>query len=171
MSKRDLNKYLKSLSKEQLEEQLLDLYGRFKEVKVYYNFVFNPKEDKLIEECKFKIAKEYFPTGKRKAKARRSIAQKHIKHFLQIGVDSSLIADVMLFNIETAQAFSAERPVIQDSFCKSMLNSFDQAVKFIADQGLYEANRSRIVKILETSEEQHWINAPAFERIVDRVEL
>ena len=52
MSKRALKKYLTELNKEQLEEQVLDLYQRFKEVKSYYNFVFNPKEDKLLEEAK-----------------------------------------------------------------------------------------------------------------------
>ena len=43
MSKRDLKKYLVNLSKEQLEEQLIELYEKFSPVKVYYDFVFNPK--------------------------------------------------------------------------------------------------------------------------------
>ena len=55
MSKRNLKKYLKDLKKAQLEAQILDLYERFKEVKVYYDFAFNPKEEKLLEESKFKI--------------------------------------------------------------------------------------------------------------------
>ena len=61
MSKKALKKYLHELSKEQLEEQVLELYTRLKEVKEFYNFVFNPNENKRIEECKFKIQKEYFP--------------------------------------------------------------------------------------------------------------
>ena len=100
MSKRALKKYLTELNKEQLEEQVLDLYHRFKEVKSYYNFVFNPKEDKLLEEAKVKISLEYFPSGKRrKVKMRRSIAQKYIKQFIQLGVDPVLILDFMLYNI------------------------------------------------------------------------
>ena len=39
MSKRELKKYIAELDKEQLGEQLLDLYGRFKEVKSYYDFL------------------------------------------------------------------------------------------------------------------------------------
>ncbi len=61
MSKRDLKKYLAELNKEQLEEQLIELYDKFKEVKVYYDFVFNPKEDILIQEAKTKVSNEYFP--------------------------------------------------------------------------------------------------------------
>ena len=47
MSKRDLKKYLASLPKEELQDQLLSLYEKIVEVKTYYDFVFNPKEEKL----------------------------------------------------------------------------------------------------------------------------
>ena len=55
MSKRDLSKYLSSLSKKELENQVEELYDRLKEVRQFYNFVFNPKEEKMVEEAKFKI--------------------------------------------------------------------------------------------------------------------
>ena len=64
MSKRDLKKYLGELTKEQLEEQLIELYEKFAPVKTYYDFVFNPKEDKLLQEAKVKISQEYFPIKK-----------------------------------------------------------------------------------------------------------
>ena len=63
-----------------MQEQVLDLYTRFKDVKVFYDFAFNPKEDKLLEDAKLRISKEY-NLNVRKAKARRSVAQKLIKHF------------------------------------------------------------------------------------------
>jgi hypothetical protein len=44
---------------------------------------------------------------------RRSVAQKYIKHFSTLGVDP-IIADVMLYNIEIAQAFSAENTIKQE---------------------------------------------------------
>ncbi len=134
MSKRDLKKYLTELNKEQLEEQILELYEKFSPVKVYYNFVFNPKEETLLQESKLKISHEYYPikkSGRRsKPKMRRSVAQKYIKHFILLGVDPFIIADIMLYNIEIAQTFSSEHPVKQELFYKSMFNSFDQAVVF-----------------------------------------
>ena len=105
MSKRELKKYLKDLSKEQLEEQILDIYNRFKEVKEYYDFAFNPKENELMEQCRFQISKEYYPVSSRKPKMRRSVAQKWIKKLQQWDADSSLLADVMFFNIEIAQSY------------------------------------------------------------------
>jgi hypothetical protein len=84
MSKRDLKKYLNELNKEQLELQIIELYDKFSNIKVYYDFVFNPNEEKLVREAKCKISNEYFPIKEKKSKMRRSVAQKIIKHFVSI---------------------------------------------------------------------------------------
>jgi transcriptional regulator with PAS, ATPase and Fis domain len=163
MSKRDLKKYLTELTKEQLEEQVLDLYTRFKPVKTYYNFVFSPKEDKLLEDAKFKISKEYFPVNTRKPKARRSVAQKIIKHFIQLGVDSFIIADIMLYNIEVAQQFSQEKYIKQEAFYKSILTSFQDAVSFIDERGIQKDFTARLSKIVSETKDQDWVNQWGFE--------
>ena len=175
MSKRDLKKYVSELNKEQLEEQIIDLYEKFQPVKVYYNFVFNPKEESLLQDSKFKISNEYFPIkklGRRsKPKMRRSVAQKLIKHFVVLGVDPFVIADVMLYNIEIAQAYSSENPIKQELFFKSMFNSFEQAVEFIISNGIYAEFKTRIGSIFQETVEQKWINLYEFERIISRFEF
>ncbi|NAS30591.1 hypothetical protein GTQ40_06385 [Flavobacteriaceae bacterium R38] len=171
MSKRDLKKYLNTLNKEQLEEQLIDLYERFNQVKTYYNFVFNPKEEKLIGECKAKISNEYFPTGKRKKpKMRRSVAQKFIKHFITIGVDPVLIADVMLFNLEIAQTFSSEKPIKQEAFYKSMFNSYKQSIEFIIQNGILNDFKPRLLKIYAETQHQDWLNQYDFEMAIEMMD-
>ncbi|WP_316632657.1 DUF6155 family protein [uncultured Flavobacterium sp.] len=175
MSKRDLKKYLTELSKEQLEEQIIELYEKFNPVKVYYDFVFNPKEDKLLQECKVKISQEYFPVRKPntkrkpKAKMRRSVAQKYIKHFISLGVDSFVIADIMLYNIEIAQTYSSQNPVKQELFYKSIFNSFEQAVNFSISNGILSEFKERIFKIQEETIQQKWKNKYDFEAILDKI--
>lgn len=174
MSKRDLKKYLNELNKEQLEEQILELYEKFNPVKVYYNFVFNPKEETLLQECKFKISQEYFPVqtkGKRKKpKMRRSVAQKYIKHFILLGVDPFVIADVMLYNIEIAQTFSTENPVKQELFYKSMFNSFEQALKFIISNGIISEFKKRLLNIYKEASAQKWMNIADFKATIELLE-
>ncbi len=170
MSKRALKKYLSELEKDQLEEQIIDLYERFKEVKIFYDFVFNPKEEKLIDDCKAKIAKEYFPINNRKPKMRRSVAQKHIKHFLQIGVEPQLIADVMLYNIEISQTYSEEKMPKQESFYKSVHKSFDESITFISFNGLINEYKDRIKKIFQTVEKQNWYNLYAFDKTLEKID-
>lgn len=168
MSKRDLKKYLNELSKSQLEEQLLDLYDKFSNVKTYYDFVFNPKEEKLEQEAKLKISNEYFPIRGKKPKMRRSVAQKFIKHFISLGVDSFVIADVMLYNIEIAQTFSSEKPIKQELFYKSMLNSFEQAISYLIEHGILDEFKSRVVAINDETIHQNWVNSYEFNAIIER---
>ncbi|MFA9191668.1 DUF6155 family protein [Flavobacterium sp. FZUC8N2.13] len=174
MSKRDLKKYLSELDKEQLQEQLIELYEKFTAVKEFYDFVFNPKEDKLLQEAKLKISHEYFPvsnTKKRKRpKMRRSVAQKYIKHFITLGVDPFVIADVMLYTIEIAQTFASENNITQDAFYKSMFNSFDHAVQFTIANGILSEFISRIRAISEETIQQKWKNKGDFLLIIERIE-
>jgi len=170
MGKRDLKKYLSGLDAEQITEQILELYDKFPEVKTYYDFVFNPKEDKILAEAKAKIKNEYFPVKSKRPKLRRSTAQRYIKHFLSLGVDAPGLADLMLFNIETAQRYTANREMRYTSFFKSMLNSYEQAVHFIMTNGLKADFFTRLKDILETSIRQKWENWPDFQNSFDSLE-
>lgn len=173
MSKRDLKKYLGELDKEQLQEQIIELYEKFSVVKEYYDFVFNPKEEKRLQEAKLKISNEYFPisnSGKKKhPKLRRSVAQKYIKHFITLGVDPYIITDVMLYSIEIAQTYTAENTINQDAFYKSMLNSFEQVVQFSIANGVLSEFRSRIDAIFEEVNMQKWKNKSDFLQIIERI--
>lgn len=168
MSKRDLKKYLGDLTKPQLEEQLVELYDKFKEVKVYYDFVFNPNEKNLVKDAKLKITNEYFPIRGKRPKMRRSTAQKFIKHFITLGVDAFIIADVMLYNIEIAQSYSSEKRIYNDTFYKSMLNSFEQSISYLIEAGILLDFKSRVVAIKEESITQDWPNKYEFNAIVER---
>lgn len=171
MSKRALKNYLNELTKPQLEAQVMDLYQRFAAVKTYYDFSFNPKEDKLIAEAKFKIKKEYFPQGRRKPKARRSVAQKYFRHFEQICLEASLLADLMLYNIETAQKYNRVKPQRADAFYKSMGNSFTQALSFLTYNGLAHEFADRLKAIVEEATNQEWYNWEFMEEQLEEAAL
>lgn len=170
MSKRDLKKYLADLSKSQLEEQFIEMYDKFKDVKVYYDFVFNPNEKNLIKDAKIKISNEYYPVRGKRPKMRRSVAQKLLKHYISLGVDSFLIADLMLYNLEIAQTLSAEKTINQESFYKSMLSSFEQIIRFLIEKGILEDFKNRVVAVKNETLSQNWKNSENFVYIVERLE-
>jgi len=160
------------MEKQQVEEQLLDLYDKFPDVKKYYDFVFNPKEDKIVGEAKAKISNEYFPIKTKRAKLRRSTAQKYIKQFVMLGVDPFLIADLMLYNIETAQKYSAKRDMkYQVSFYKSMLNSLKQAIDYIVSNGVTVDFRDRLFDVAKTAKLQRWENYHAFDDALEILQI
>lgn len=166
MSKRDLKKYLQSLDKDQIAEQFMELYSKFPEVKTYYNFIFNPNEDKLLQDAKIKISAEYFPTKTKKAKLRRSTAQKIIKHFLMLGVEPHITAEVMLHNITVAQKYSAKKEMYYDSFFKSILNSFEQCVTFCISNGILPHFRLQILAVVAEVQKQKWSNTADFKNTI-----
>lgn len=163
MSKRQLTKFLNELDTVELKEQVIDLYTRFKAVKEFYDFSFNPNEEKVMEEAKLKISKEYFPEGKRRAKKRRSVAKKLIQHLQKLEMDPYKVADIMLYNIEIAQTYNASTTIKQDAFYKSMHVSFCQAIRYIDLQMMQEDFKARIIRIVEEAERQDWFNKKAFE--------
>lgn len=170
MSKRDLKKFLAAAPKEELEEQLLALYEKFADVKAYYNFIFNPKEDKLEQEAKAKISNEYFPIKTKRAKLRRSTAQKYIKQFLLLGVAPHIIADVMLYNIEVAQKYTAKRQMRYASFYTSIFSSYRQATDYVISNSMDAEFKERVEAIYETAKAQRWENYKDFERLWDNFE-
>jgi hypothetical protein len=168
MSKRDLKKYLNELNKEQLEEQIINLYDKFPAVKTFYDFVFKPNESVLLKDFKLKVSNEYFPVRSKRAKMRRSVAQKMIKHFISLGVDPFVIADAMLYSIEIAQTYSSEKEIKQELFFKSMLNSFQQAVSYMIEKGVLYDFRNRVEAIKLEAENQEWFNVFEFNSIVEK---
>ena len=174
MSKRELKKYLKELTKEQLEEQMVALYEKFIPVKVYYNFVFNPNENALLQDFKVKVSHEYFPIQrgkiKRRPKMRRSVAQKIIKHFILLGVDPYIIADAMCYHIEIAQAYSVDHFIKQDLFFKSMFTYFEQLIRFTIANGMVADFKTRLLSISEQSNAQRWQNKQDFTTTLEKIE-
>ncbi len=167
MSKRALKKYLESLEADALREQILDLYERFQEVNTYYKFVFNPNEERLMRDAREKIREEYFPRRRKRAKARRSVAKKLIRHFKTLEVAPSLLADLMGFNLETAFAYACERRCY-DAFYKSMAESYREWVGFVTYHRLYESFYPRIQAYAEHVASADWPNAERFMEILEQ---
>lgn len=161
MSKRAFRKYLGELDSNALQEQLVDLYERFPEVKTYYDFVFNPREEELLGEATERISEEYFPKKRKKAKARRSVAQRYIKHFRTLGVDPQVLAEVMAFNLETALRFERQKKC-PEAFFRSMFNSYVEWGSYLVHCGMFIEHKTRIKNFTEGVLKAGWPNREAF---------
>ena len=168
MSKRALKKYVSGLEREALAEQLIDLYDRFPEVKTYYDFVFNPKEEELLRDAKTRIKREYTPRGKRRPKARRSVAQKFIRHYKTLGMDPQLLADLMAFNLETAFRYEQGRKC-PDAFYRSMLNSCREWAAFLVHNGIWGDFEPRFRAFVALTGEADWPNRSGFEALEEQL--
>lgn len=167
MSKKALEKHLESLSKAQASELVMELYHKFPQVKTYFNFVFHPNEKKLMEEARLKVANEYFPLKRKRPKARRSIAQNYIKHFINLGVSEELICEFMWYNLALMQTFSASKPQ-GIAFYKSVLSSFRKALQFVNYHQLLPLYKNQILDMYQASKD--WPNAYDFEQSLSLID-
>ena len=81
MSKLQLKKELKAMSREQLEQMILDCYESRKEIKAYLDFFMNPDIGKLMEKYKIAISREMARGKRGYSKARISVIRNLIKEF------------------------------------------------------------------------------------------
>ncbi|MDB9795140.1 DUF6155 family protein [Flavobacteriaceae bacterium] len=167
MSKKLLQKHLIELQKEHLEIMVLDLYDKFPEVKTYFNFVFNPNENKLLEQARVKVANEFFPLKRKRPKARRSVAQKYIKHFKTLGMSPELIAEFMWYNIGLMHTFCEEKPQ-RLPFFKSFCNFYKEALQFASYHQIIPLYKTQILAVYTASKD--WENAYDFEMSLQTIE-
>lgn len=167
MSKKLLQKHLVELQKEHLEIMVLDLYDKFPEVKTYFNFVFNPNENKLLEQARIKVANEFFPLKRKRPKARRSVAQKYIKHFKTLGMSPELIAEFMWYNIGLMHTFCEKKPQ-RLPFFKSFCNFYKEALQFASYHQIIPLYKTQILAVYTASKD--WENAYDFEMSLQTIE-
>lgn len=155
MPKPNLKKELQKLTKEQLIEQVMELYKKYKPVKEYYDFYLNPNEKEPLEKYKEIIANEFYPK-RGEPKMRFSVAKKAIADFKALGPSPLLLADLLLLLPEVATEFTRDFGDMWEQYYISAANNFDVALKFISSQELFPQFKERIKKCVEIASECGW---------------
>jgi len=140
MSKLQLKKELQKLTKEQLIEQITELYDTYKPVKEYYQTYLNPGNiQEMVEKYKAIIIQEFFPNTKSwNPKTRFSVAKKAIADFNALKPPPKLLADLMVTFAETACKFTFEYGDMTEQFYNSTVNNFERALKYLQKEGLLD---------------------------------
>jgi hypothetical protein len=151
MSKLQLKKELQKLTKEQLIEQIIELYDTYKPVNEYYKTYLNPDNiQDLFEKYKVIIVNEFYPNTKScNPKTRFSVAKKAIADFKALKPPSTLLADLMVTFVENACRFTYDYGDISEQFYNSTVSNFVRTMKYLEKESLLNKFRSRCEKCLE----------------------
>lgn len=133
--KKQLNKYLDSLSKEDLEKEIKKLYATFKEVKNFYDMELSDDRTNIIESFKKRIKTEYFP-ARGYGKARSAESLKVVQEFKKIAVSKKDIIELLLYRVEQMVAFTRAYGDMPIPFYDSMCNSFGDAIALMNQEKL-----------------------------------
>jgi hypothetical protein len=151
----NLKKELQKLTREQLIEQIMDLYKKYKPVKEYYDFYLNPNEKELFEKYREIITNEFYPK-KGEPKTRFSVAKKAIADFKALSPSPLLMADLLLSLPELATKFTRDYGDMWEQFYISGATNFNVALKFISNHGLFPQFKERIENCLKMASECGW---------------
>jgi hypothetical protein len=150
MSKLALKKYLQTLTKEQLIENVLEMYDTLKPVKEYLDFFLNPNEKEMLEKQRLVIVNEFYPKGKyTEPKTRFSVAKKAIADFRALKPSPHLLADLMLTLPEMACKFTFEYGDMSEQYYNSAYNNFKSAVEFLHKNNLLNEFKLRCMDCLK----------------------
>src|SRR5436190_2243498 len=113
----DIKKELRNLDKSKLIEIISDLYSKNKSVRQYFDFYMNPNEKELAAKYKRKVFEAFYPTkGDRHS---LKDGKQAITEFKKYEPSPELIADLMLFYVETAVQFTNDFGDINEAFYSS----------------------------------------------------
>lgn len=151
-----LKQHLKSCSKEELTNDILELFKKFDSVKDYYQIKLSPKEEAQVS-MKYKkiIENEFFP-ARGFGKAKLSIAKKAITEYKKIDETPVGVADIMLFYVEQGVKFTNVYGDIDESFYNSMESMYEKAVQWIVRHEIQDVFNTRCARIVEDTSDIGW---------------
>ncbi len=118
MSKAKLKKELQSMTREQLEQIILDAYDARTETKEYFEFFLNPDVPKLMAKFDKTLVKELNRMGWNTSKARVSVIKRAIKDFETLDPGPEAVIDILMRTMEllAAAEWNVSFTAVQDKF-------------------------------------------------------
>lgn len=151
-----LKKYLKTLSKEQLIEQISELHQKYNDVKTYYKYFINPNDKAVSEKFKKIIRNEFFPARGGWNGPKLSIARKAVNDFKKLCPHPEELADIMFYYTENGVEFTNAYGDIDEPFYNSMEGMYNDALKYINANGLLDKFKLRAEKIVDDTKNIGW---------------
>jgi len=152
----ELKKQLKSMSKDDLIKDIVDLYRKNEFVKDYFESKLDKSSvDVVLEKYKDIIKNEFFPDFG-DGKLRLSVAKKAITEYKKISDNKTHIAELMISYVENGVNFTSCYGDIDEKFYYSMESMYDGVLKHTCKYKLETTFRKRCKKIVIETEDMGW---------------
>jgi Family of unknown function (DUF6155) len=151
-----LKKYLENCSKQELTNDILELFKKYDSIKEYYQLKISPQsETEIIAKYKKAIEDKFFP-ARGFGKAQLSIAKKAISEYQKVSNSPANIIDIMLFYVEQGVKFTNAYGDIDEPFYNSMESMYEKTIELIVKCQMQDVFRSRCRRIVENTSDIGW---------------
>lgn len=142
----DIKKELKKLDRDKLIELIADLYKKNKSVKEFFDFYVNPNESELFEKYRDKVFEAFYP--KRGYNYKLRDGKQAISDFKKLGPSTDLLAELMLFYVETGVQFTNDFGDVNLTFYKSLATTFVDSLTLMRKENLLDKFEDRVGKVV-----------------------
>ncbi len=157
MSKSKLKALLSSMEKDEIIKMVLEMYSARKEAKEYLDFYAEPDEVSKLEEYKNIIQEEFYPSkSTREPKIRFSVCRKAISDFKKLHPSNDMLAELMVFYMETACKFADDYGDMWEQFYDSVEGNFRKTLDFLVTHGLWDRYDHRLQQCLNWADSSGW---------------
>lgn len=149
-----LKKYLKGLSKEDLEKEIMILVKNYPVIQEYYYSKLDPESDEVLEKYKKIILKEF--SISRKEILHYPVIKKALKDFAISSHNVEQTAELMLFTVDCAVEFTHIYGDINQKFYHTIATIYEQALNFIVENDLEEKFVGKCMDLVDSSQDIAW---------------
>ncbi|MEO6131858.1 MAG: DUF6155 family protein [Saprospiraceae bacterium] len=150
----DVKKELNKLEKGKLIALIADLYKKNKSVKQFFDFYANPNEKELFEKYRDKIFYSFYP--ERGYQLKLKDAKQAIADFKKFGTSADLLAELILFYVETGVMFTNDIGDINEGFYNSLSVTYLNALTLMRKENLLEKFGIRAYKVVSDTTGIGW---------------
>jgi hypothetical protein len=154
MGLNEIKKELKKLDKNQLIDLVADLYKKNKNVKEYSDFYIKPDEPELYNKYRQRVLEAFYP--KRGTTYKLKEGKEAISDFKKLKPSAKLLADLMLFYVETGVAFTNDFGDINESFYSSLEKTYISALQLMDKENILENFAERAAKVVTDTSGIGW---------------
>jgi sugar-specific transcriptional regulator TrmB len=152
----DVKRYLKTLSKDELEKELLNVYKNFKDVKDYLSIKIDEgNSEEILIDYKNKILDEFFP-DKGIGKHDFNNIRKNISNFKKVCSNNRQIVDLILYAVEQGVRYTNTYGDINENFYVNVGKLFIEAINHMIDNEIAIEYIKRCDKIVDDTSEVGW---------------
>ncbi len=164
---RDLKRYLKQRTHDELVADIATLFKKFDVVKEYYQIQLDETStEEIVGRYKADIKQEFFPE-RGYGQARLSVARKAITDCKKVVTSHQGIADLMLYYVEMGVAFTAAYGDISEPFYNSMESMYERVIKLIIEYNMQDQFEARCKKVVRQTARMGWGFPDALQAIYD----
>ena len=163
LTKKALLKHLHKSDKEDIINEVVVLFDKFKNVKEFYNAELSGEANPMLDRYKKKISLTYSLPNPKERSTNINL-NRLINEFEKVCIYDRELADLMLYRVECGIVAFTKKPKRTATFYKCIVSTFEDAIKLIISGDYMNDFQTRINKIVNDSYEGKY---SARERMAD----